>query len=47
VGEIQQCLAVHGAKVVLHEYDDRGNVVALSFRITVGNKDVAFGLPSD
>lgn len=47
VGEIQRCLAAHGAKAVLSEYDDKGNVIALSFKVSVGNQDIAFRLPSD
>jgi hypothetical protein len=47
VGEIQKCLASHGAKAVLCEYDVKGNVIALSFKVQVGHQDIAFRLPSD
>lgn len=47
VGEIQRCLAAHGAKAILSEYDDKGNVIALSFKVSVGDQDLAFRLPSD
>lgn len=47
VGEIQKCPASHGAKAILCEYDDKGNVIALNFKVKVGNQDIAFRLPSD
>jgi hypothetical protein len=47
VGEIQKCLASHGAKAILCEYDERGNVVTLSFKVSVGQQDLAFRLPCD
>jgi len=33
INEIQKCLATHGAKAILNEYDDNGYIVALSFKI--------------
>jgi hypothetical protein len=47
VGEIHKCLASHGAKAIVCEYDDKGHVIALSFNVTVGPQDMAFRLPSD
>jgi hypothetical protein len=47
VGEIQTCLAAHGATAMLCEYDDKGNVIALSFKLSAGQQDLAFRLPSD
>ena len=47
IGEIHKILAAHGAKAILNEYDDKGNILAVSFRILVGEKLVAFRLPSD
>jgi hypothetical protein len=47
VGEIQKCFASHGAKAILSEYDDKGNVIALSFKVSTGQQDLAFRLPSD
>jgi hypothetical protein len=47
VGEIQKCLAVHGAKAILCEYDDKGHVIALSFKVSAGQQELAFRLPSD
>ena len=47
VGEIQGILAGHGAKSILTDYDDGGNVSALSFRILTPHGDVAIRLPID
>jgi hypothetical protein len=47
VGEIQKCLAVHGAKAILCEYDDKGHVIALSFKVSAGQQELVFRLPSD
>jgi hypothetical protein len=47
VGEIQKCLAAHGAKAILCEYDDQGHVIALSFKVSAGQQALAFRLPSD
>jgi hypothetical protein len=47
VGEIHKCLAAHGAKAISSEYDDKGNVIALSFKVSAGQQDLAFRLPSD
>jgi hypothetical protein len=47
VGEIQKCLAAHGAQAILSEDDAKGNVIALSFKVRVGQQDLAFRLPSD
>ena len=47
VGEIQKCLAAHGANAILSEYDDKGNVIALSFKVSTGQQDLAFRLPSN
>ena len=47
VGEIRKCLASHAAKAILCEYDDKGNVIALSFKVSTGQQDLAFRLPSN
>jgi hypothetical protein len=47
VGEIQKCLASHGATTILCEYGDKGHVVALSFKTRIGSQERAFRLPSD
>jgi hypothetical protein len=47
VGDIHKCLATHGATAILSEYDDQGHVIALSFKVSTGQQDLAFRLPSD
>jgi hypothetical protein len=47
VGDIQKCLAAHGAKAILSEYDEHGTVIALSFKVSVGTQDLAFRLPAN
>lgn len=47
LGEIQKCLTVHGANAILTEFDDEGYVVALSFKISLNGKEMAFRLPTD
>lgn len=46
-GEIQKTLAVAGAKAIMHEYDDDGVLVALSFKIQCHDIDLAFRLPAN
>lgn len=46
--EIAKCLSMHGAQAVLTEYDkQRGIVSAISFRIALGERIMAFRLPCD
>ncbi len=47
VGEISRALAKVGARRVMHEYDDQGYIVALSFEIQLGEQLIAFRLPTD
>ncbi len=47
ISEIQKCLAAHGARSILSEYDDNGYIVAVSFQILVGQQLISFRLPSD
>ncbi|MDP2654931.1 MAG: hypothetical protein Q8Q08_12995 [Candidatus Omnitrophota bacterium] len=47
VAEIQGCLVAHGATAVLCEYGDAGEIIALSFKIRVGEQDISFRLPND
>jgi len=47
IAEIQRTLATHGAAAILAEYDDRGEIEALSFRILMNQSPVHFRLPSD
>ena len=47
IGEIHKCLAAHKAIAILNEYDDTGSIVAVSFKIRLGENEVGFKLPSD
>ena len=46
-GEIQKKLAKSGAKAIMHEYDDDGVLVRLSFKIECHGILLAFILPSN
>lgn len=46
--EIAKCLSMHGASAVMTEYDPVDNyVTALSFKIKINDREMAFRLPSD
>jgi hypothetical protein len=47
ISEIQKLLAKAGASAVMSEMDDNGNIVALSFKIKLNQRDIAFRLPTD
>lgn len=47
IGDISKLLAKAGASAVMHDYDQSGNIVALSFKIKLGDQDIAFRLPTD
>ena len=47
IGEISKLLAKAGASSVMHDYDDAGNIIALSFKIKLNDQDLAFRLPTD
>lgn len=47
INEISQMLAKAGARQVMHDYDDNGNIVALSFSLELEGKRIGFRLPSD
>ena len=47
IGEIQRLLGKHGAKAIMLNYDQEGNVSALSFQMSVNERDIAFRLPCD
>ena len=47
ISEISKILSKVGASAVMHEYDDNGYIVALSFKIKLDNDEVAFKLPTD
>jgi hypothetical protein len=46
ISEIQQILAKGGARAIMHQYDDSGNITALSFKIEMGTQEAAFKLPT-
>lgn len=45
VGEIQKLLAKAGANAILSEYDNNGEVTAVSFKMSVRNNEIGFRLP--
>lgn len=46
--EIAKCLSLHGASAVMTEYNPEDSyVTALSFKVKVGDREMAFRLPSD
>lgn len=47
VGEIQKLLAKAGASAIMSNYDQQGNIVALSFQLILDDKPVSFTLPTD
>ena len=47
VGEIQGILAAHGARSILIDYGDDGQVEALAFKVLTPQGDVAIRLPID
>lgn len=47
IADISQLLAKAGASAVMHDYDNNGNIVALSFKIKLNDNDIAFRLPTD
>lgn len=47
ISEISRVLAKVGASAVMHDYDDNGAIVALSFKIKLNDSDIAFRLPTD
>lgn len=47
VTEISRALSKVGARRVMHEYDDTGSIIALSFEIELKGNPIAFKLPTD
>jgi hypothetical protein len=47
VAEIIAMLTGHGARAILQEYDDHGTITGLSFKVRVGEQELAFRLPAD
>lgn len=45
VSQIQQNLAKHGAKSILTDYDNEGQIDSLSFRIETPHGDIGYRLP--
>lgn len=45
VGEIERCLVKHGAREILKNYDDDGQIEALSFIAKTSERDIPFRLP--
>ena len=43
---IQKCLASHGAQKLMFDYNDRGQVIALSFAMNVEGRLIGFKLPA-
>lgn len=46
INAIQKMLAKAGASAVLYDYED-GNIVALSFKLKMEDRDISFRLPCD
>ena len=47
IAEISRILSKAGARQVMHDYDDTGNIVAISFSLELEGQRIAFRLPSD
>src|SRR6266568_1167420 len=47
ISEISKILAKVGARRIMHEYDQNGYIVALSFEIILNDQSIGFRLPTD
>lgn len=47
VSQIQAKLVEHGARAVMMEYDDRGKIKALAFKVNMPNGELPIRLPID
>src|SRR2546430_167585 len=47
IAEIQKILAAHGVSAILADYDEKGQIIALSFQIQLEDRKMGFKLPSD
>lgn len=47
IAEIQTKLARAGARAILADYDDDGNIKSLSFKLVIQEKEVGFKLPAE
>jgi hypothetical protein len=45
--EITKALVKAGASSILQDYDEKGEVIAVSFRIKLEGRDISFRLPAD
>jgi len=43
---IQKCLAEHGVKKIMNEFDDNGRIVAITFSIVLNGNEVGVKLPA-
>ena len=46
LGMIHEALAAHGARRILNDYGERGQITAISFEIIVNGQSLAFTLPN-
>jgi len=47
ISEISEMLAKAGARKIMHDYDDGGSIIALSFSLELDGQQLAFRLPTD
>ena len=47
IAEISRLLAKAGARQIMHDYDDSGNIVALSFSLELEGQRIGFRRPTD
>src|SRR5690242_19564396 len=47
IAEISSMLAKAGAKKIMHDYDDNGNITALSFALELDGQIIGYRLPTD
>ena len=45
IGEIQQCLARHGVRKIITDYDTENNAISVTFHLDMQGQPVAFALP--
>jgi len=47
IAQVQAKLVEHGARAVMMEYDDRGRITALAFKVNMPNGELPIRLPID
>lgn len=47
ISEISRALSKVGARRIMHDYDDNGYIVAMSFQLELNGNSIAFRLPTD